>query len=287
MDTLLNRQADVYGVAYFGVIILLALLESYIPRRDPGDRLRVRWFGNFGIAFIGSIVVKLIFPVAGVALARLCDARGWGLFHVIHTPHWLQVATTILVLDFAGFAQHYVLHRVPVMWRFHRTHHSDHDYDFSTGARFHPVETIFTTAVLLTPVLVLGAPAGAVLLSQLLATVLGFLEHGNLRYGATLDRVLRWFVVTPNMHRIHHSRSGAESRTNYGGAFPWWDRLFGTYLDEPATGQDQMVFGVDGFLERKHLSLHWMLAQPFMSETSAEVSQESIPAQASSRAMLS
>jgi sterol desaturase/sphingolipid hydroxylase (fatty acid hydroxylase superfamily) len=276
VEGLLHRTSDVYALVYFGAVIVLSLVEGLIPRRDPGDRLKIRWFGNFALAIIGSAIAKLIFPIAGIALAEVCAARGWGLFHVVNTPLWLQVALTILALDLAGYTQHYVQHRIPILWRVHRTHHSDHDYDFSTGARFHPIETLFTTAFLLIPVAVLGPPAGAVLVSQLMSTAIGFIEHGNLRYGATLDRVLRLVVVTPNMHRIHHSRLGAESQTNYGGTFPWWDRLFGTYLDEPAGGHEQMTFGVDGFLERKHLALHWMLAQPFMSEPSSEPRDASI-----------
>jgi sterol desaturase/sphingolipid hydroxylase (fatty acid hydroxylase superfamily) len=276
VDALLHRASDIYALVYFGAVIVLSLVEGVIPRRDPGDRLKVRWFGNFALAIIGSIIAKLLFPIAGVALATLCGARGWGLFHAVAAPLWLQVTLTILVLDLAGYTQHYIQHRIPILWRLHRTHHSDHDYDFSTGARFHPLETLFTTACLLVPVAVLGPPAGAVLVSQLISTAIGFIEHGNFRYGATLDRLLQLFVVTPNMHRIHHSRLGAESRTNYGGTFPWWDRLFGTYLAEPAAGHEHMTFGVDGFLERKHLALHWMLAQPFISEPSSHPLDEPI-----------
>ena len=279
MEWLLQRASDLYALIYFGVVIVLSLVESVIPRRDPGDRLKVRWFGNFALAFIGTAIAKLTFPIAAVALAELCAARGWGLFHIVTPPLWLQLAMTILVMDLAGYTQHYLLHRFPLLWRVHRTHHSDHDYDFSTGARFHPIEVLFTTAFLLIPVVVLGAPPAAVLTSQLIATAIGFIEHGNLRYGGTLDRMLRLVVVTPNMHRIHHSRLGAESRTNYGGVLTWWDRLFGTYLDEPAGGHEQMAFGVDGFLERKHLALHWMLAQPFMSEPSSEQQEELISRQ--------
>ena len=276
MEGLLHRSADIYALVYFGVVILLSLVEGVIPRRDPGDRLKIRWFGNFALAILGSTIAKLTFPIAGVALAELCAARGWGLFHLVDAPAWLQIATTILVVDLAGYTQHYIQHRIPLLWRVHRTHHTDHDYDFSTGARFHPIETLFTTAFLLIPVAVLGAPAAAVLLSQLISTAIGFIEHGNLRYSAVLDRTLKLVVVTPNMHRIHHSRRGTESRTNYGGTFTWWDRLFGTYLDEPADGHERMTFGVDGFLERKHLALHWMLAQPFMGEPTSEPQGEPI-----------
>jgi len=278
MDVLHSRGSDVYAVVYFGVIIVLSVVESWAPRRQPGDAVRVRWFSNFALAFMGTAVVKLTFPVAGGTLAVLCESRGWGLFHYVTIPRAAQFVITILAIDATGYCQHYLLHRSPLLWRIHRTHHSDHDYDFSTGARFHPIETVYTTSILLLPVLALGAPPEAVFLSQIISTISGFIEHGNLRYGSTLDRVLRWFVVTPNMHRIHHSRLGTESQTNYGGTFSWWDRLCGTYLSHPAGGYEQMTFGLDGFLERKHLTLPWMLAQPFISEPSPADRAHNVPA---------
>jgi len=278
MDLLRSRGSDVFAVAYFGTIILLSVVESSVPRRRPGDPLRLRWFGNFALAFIGIAVVKLAFPVVGVTFAAFCETRGWGLFHHIAVPLPAQFAITILVLDVAAYGQHYLLHRIPLLWRVHRTHHSDQDYDFSTNARFHPLETVYTALILMLPVLALGAPPEAVMLSQILATFSGFIDHGNFRYADTVDRVLRLFLVTPNMHRIHHSRRGEESRTNLGGMFSWWDRLFGTYLDQPVGGQEQLAVGLDGFLDRKHLTLPWMLAQPFMNET-AEPQPESIGGQ--------
>jgi sterol desaturase/sphingolipid hydroxylase (fatty acid hydroxylase superfamily) len=266
MEAFLEHASDVYAVDYFGIIIVVALLECVVPRRAAGDTLRLRWAGNFGLTIIGSILVRSLFPVAAIGWATFCQQRGWGLFNRFPAAAWLEFCVTLLALDVTAYAEHYVLHRVPLLWRLHRTHHTDHDYDFTTGVRFHPFETIFRTPVTLGAILAVGAPPAAVLVSQLLSVAITFIEHGNLRIPSSLDRVVKLFLVTPDMHRIHHSEEGAESRSNFATTFPWWDRLFGTYKDQPAAGHDGMTFGVSAFDDRKHQTLPWMLAQPFLRE---------------------
>jgi sterol desaturase/sphingolipid hydroxylase (fatty acid hydroxylase superfamily) len=266
MDALLKRASEVYALDYFGIIIVVSLLECVVPRRHAGGTLRRRWLSNFGIAVIGAVVIRSLFPVVGVGWAMLCGERGWGLFNRIASPAWLTAVVAVAALDLVAYGQHYLLHRVSWLWRAHRTHHSDQDCDFSTAARFHPLETTYTTAVTLGAIAALGAPPLAVFVSQLVSTAIGFAEHANVRLPSSLDRALRLLVVTPDMHRIHHSQDGGESRMNLGGTFSWWDRLFGTYIEHPARGQDDIVFGVEGFTERKHLMLQWMLAQPFLPE---------------------
>ena len=264
MEAFLNRANEVYAVEYFGVIIALALLEWVVPRRPAGDTLRQRWIGNVGIAIVDTILVRSLFPIIGLGFAILCSERGWGLFNQFAVPRWAAFVLTIVALDLAYYAQHYLLHQIPVLWRLHQVHHSDQDYDFTTGLRFHPLESVFSTAVLLGAILALGAPPIAVLVFQLLSVGVSFVEHANLRIPSSLDRVLRMFVVTPDMHRIHHSQNMREGQSNFATTFSWWDRLFGTYVDQPAAGHEGIAFGLAQFPERKHLTLPWMLAQPFL-----------------------
>jgi len=275
MEGLLARASEIYAVDYFGAIILVALLEVIVPLRATGDSLKLRWTSNFSIAILGSVLMRIAFPAFGLLGAALNHQYGIGLLNYVTLPQWVGLALTVLTLDLAAYGQHYLLHRVDWLWRIHRTHHSDSDYDFTTGVRFHPFEAIITGAIGFAAVTVLGAPPAFVLISTLLETFNGFLEHSNIRMPRTLDRVLRLTLVTPAMHSIHHSKAGGDSQTNFGAIFPWWDRLFGTYRDQPSVGQDAMAFGVDGFEGRQHQKLHWMLVHPFLNEaTDAERTAE-------------
>jgi sterol desaturase/sphingolipid hydroxylase (fatty acid hydroxylase superfamily) len=179
-------------------------------------------------------------------------------------PAWASLAITVVIMDGVTFGQHYVLHHVPVLWRIHRTHHSDHACDFSTAARFHPLESIYSTSIIFGAIALLGPSPVAVLVYQLLSIAVSFLEHANVRLPSWMDRVLRMVVVTPDMHQLHHSDEPCKTNSNYGTTFPWWDRIFGTYLDRASAGSDEITYGLAEFKERKHLKVHWMLAQPFL-----------------------
>ncbi len=271
MEGLLARASEIYAVDYFGAIIIVALLESIVPRRAAGDALKLRWTSNFGIAILGTFIMKTLLPAFGLLGAALSQQYGIGLLNYVTLPQWMGLVVTVLTLDLVAYGQHYLLHRVDWLWRIHRTHHSDNDCDFTTGVRFHPLEGIITGAIGFAAVTALGAPPAFVFISALLETFNGFLEHSNIRMPHTLDRMLRLTLVTPEMHRIHHLKSGGDSQTNFGGIFPWWDRLFGTYRDQPSMGHEAAAFGVDGFEGRRHQMLHWMIAHPFLSEaTDAE-----------------
>lgn len=265
MDALLKNGSQIYALVYFGGIIVVAVLESVLPRRAVSATLGLRWFGNFSLTIIGAILVRALFPVAAVGWAIFCSERGYGLLNVARWPGWVEFLLTIVLVDLSYYVQHYLLHRVPVLWRMHRTHHSDQEYDFSTGVRFHPFESVFSTVTLLGVVLALGAPPAAVFISQLLTVAVGFVEHANVRMPRWMDRALRVMFVTPDMHRIHHSQDIHEGESNFANMFSFWDRLFGTYVDQPAAGHDGIVFGVAELSERKHLTLPWMLAQPFLN----------------------
>lgn len=265
MEALLRDASQVYAVVYFGAIIVVALLESAFPRKAPGELLRLRWFGNFSMTILGAVLVRLLFPLFGVGWAVYCSEQGLGLLNRVQWPWWAALALTVVVIDLSAYLQHYLLHRVPVLWRLHRTHHSDEDYDFTTGVRFHPFENIYSTAFLMGAILLLGAPPAAVFLSQLVTVAVVFGEHANVRIPTAVDRVLRLVLVTPDMHRIHHSEDMREGNSNFASLFSFWDRLFRTYVDQPAAGHDGMAFGVPELAGRKHQTLPWMLAQPFLN----------------------
>ncbi len=270
LDRLLTNSSETYAYVYFGSVLVVALVEWASPRRAPGDTLRLRWSSNFAVSILDLLLVRTLFPVAVVAWAAWCHQRGWGLLNVVTAPAYIAVIVTIVWLDFVVYAQHYLLHRVPLLWRLHRTHHSDEDYDFSTAVRFHPLEAMFTTGILFTAIFALGAPPGAVFVAQLLALVASFFEHANARVPPGIDRVVRTIFVTPDVHRIHHSQVAREGRSNFANLFSWWDRLFGTYVAQPAAGHDGIAFGLPEFTGRKHTMLHWMLVQPFLPERTPE-----------------
>jgi sterol desaturase/sphingolipid hydroxylase (fatty acid hydroxylase superfamily) len=256
--------AEAYAFAYFGALIVIALVECVAPRRRPGDTLVLRWVGNFGVSILGGVLARVTFPLAGIGWAVFCDARGWGVLHTVTVPGWLAIVVTVLVIDLVNYTQHYVLHSVPVLWRLHRMHHTDHEFDFSTGVRFHPFEHLFSTVVSMAAIAFLGAPPFAVLVSQIVMVTAAFAEHANIRLPGRLDAWLRLVIVTPDMHRIHHSTDVGESTANFSNTFSFWDRLFGTYVAQPAAGHEGLQFGVTEFAERKHQWLHWMLVHPFL-----------------------
>lgn len=278
MESLLKNGTQIYALVYFGGIIVVALLESVLPRRAVDATLGLRWFGNFSLTIIGAVLVRALFPLAGVGWAVFCSERGLGLLNQVRWPGWLEFALTIVVIDLFYYVQHYLLHRIPVLWRLHRTHHTDQEYDFSTGVRFHPFEMLCATVSLMGVVLALGAPPAAVFVSQLLAVAVALFEHANVRMPDWIDRGLRVLIVTPDMHRIHHSQDIREGESNFANTFSFWDRLFGTYVDQPAAGHDGIVFGVSEFSDRKHLTLPWMLAQPFLRQPTQAVQRDgSVP----------
>ena len=275
MDALLKRGSELYAIVYFGAIVAVALLEHVRPRRAPGETLRQRWFGNFSLTILGAVLVRAIFPVVGVGWAIVCEQRGLGLLNHVQWPWWAELALTIVVIDLAFYTQHLLLHRVPVLWRLHRTHHSDLEYDFTTGVRFHPFEAVYTTGVVIAVIALVGAPPSAVVISQALSVLVAFVEHANVRIPQTLDRVLRVVVVTPDMHRIHHSQDAHEGDSNFSNMFSFWDRLFGTYVAQPSAGHDGIAFGIADMIDPRHQTLPGLLAQPFRSSAAPGARTES------------
>lgn len=249
-------------VAFLTVFTAMALCEAVAPRRQRSYSRMTRWPSNFAVAAINALAIRVIVPGIVVAAAILERQREWGLMNNLRLPTWGAIAISLILLDLAIYLQHVVFHAVPVFWRVHRMHHADLDFDASAGIRFHPLESIVSMLIKLSTVAVLGAPALAVLIFEILLNASSMFNHGNLRIPVTLDRYLRWLLVTPDMHRVHHSMLPAETNSNFGFNLPWWDRLFGTYRDQPARGHDSMIIGIEQFRDARELWLDRMLVQP-------------------------
>lgn len=247
---------------FLGIFAAMALWEFLAPRRALGVSRWVRWPNNLAITALNTVLVRVIFPTAAVGLALVGEARGWGLLNAVALPPWLKIAAAVVALDLVIYLQHVMFHAVPAFWRFHRMHHADLDFDVTTGARFHPVEILLSMLIKLAAVAALGAPALAVLIFEVLLNATSMFNHSNVRIPALLERALRWFVVTPEMHRVHHSILLYETNSNFGFNAPWWDRLFGTYRAQPEAGHERMTIGLAQFRDPRELWLDRLLTQP-------------------------
>jgi len=212
---------------------------------------------------VDTLLVRILFPTTAVGLALVAEAHGLGLFNMLVLPAWIGVVVSVILLDLAIYFQHVLFHAVPGLWRLHRMHHADLDIDVSTGLRFHPIEILLSMVIKLAVVIALGAPALAVLIFEVLLNATSMFNHSNIRIPERFDGVLRWFVVTPDMHRVHHSILPRETNSNFGFNLPWWDRLFGTYRAQPAAGHEAMTIGIEQFRDPRELRLDRMLLQPF------------------------
>ena len=244
----------------------MALWEILAPRRRQAVGRRRRWPGNIGVVVVDTLILRLLFPTAAVGVALLGEARGWGLLNNLQLPGWLAVLATILVLDLAIYLQHVLFHAVPALWRLHRMHHADLEIDVTTGIRFHPVEILLSMLIKIGVVAALGAPAVGVLLFEVILNATSMFNHGNVLLPAPLDRVIRWLLVTPDMHRVHHSIVPAETNSNFGFNLSLWDRLFGTYRPQPAAGHLGMTIGIESFRDPGELRLDKMLLQPLRGD---------------------
>ena len=244
----------------------MALWEGLAPRRHQAVGRRRRWPGNLGIVVFDNLLLRLIFQSAAIGMALFAASRGWGLLHVLPVPAWLAVIVSVLLLDLAIYLQHVLFHAVPLLWRLHRMHHADLEFDVTTGVRFHPIEILLSMAIKVGVVALLGAPAVAVLIFEVLLNATSMFSHGNVRLPQRLDRVLRWIVVTPEMHRVHHSIVPRETNSNFGFYTSWWDRLLGTYRAQPEAGHEGMTIGIDQFRDPRELRLDRMLLQPFRDD---------------------
>jgi sterol desaturase/sphingolipid hydroxylase (fatty acid hydroxylase superfamily) len=252
--------------AFAGVLVAMAVWELLAPRRPQRIGRARRWPGNLGVVVLDTIILRIIFPTAAVGMALIAKAHGFGLFNGVGLPRLVAILASVILLDLAIYLQHVLFHAVPVLWRLHRMHHADLEFDVTTGVRFHPFEILLSMVIKLVVVAALGAPALAVLVFEVLLNATSMFNHGNVRLPAALDRVMRWIIVTPEMHRVHHSITPRETNSNFGFNLPWWDRWFGTYRAEPAAGHEHMTIGIEQFRDPRELRLDRMLAQPFRED---------------------
>lgn len=266
VDTILTHEPILRLSVFAGVFLAMAGLETLFPRRARAVSRWIRWPNNLVVTALDTLLVRALFPTAAVGLAVLGEPQGWGLLPWLGLPAWAAILLAVVALDLAIYLQHVMFHAVPALWRLHRMHHADLDFDVTTGARFHPVEIVLSLGIKLAAVLALGAPAVAVLIFEVLLNATAMFNHANLKLPSALDRVLRWLVVTPDMHRIHHSIEAAETNSNFGFNLPWWDRLFGTYRGQPAAGHEAMTIGIAQFRASRELWLDRMLTQPLRDE---------------------
>ncbi len=251
--------------SFFAVFAFMALWESLAARRDLDQPRQKRWFANLGISVIDSLFVRLLFPAAAVGLAVLAEREGWGLLNSFDLPFGLVFVMSVVLLDLAIYLQHVMFHAVPLLWRFHMVHHTDRDFDLTTGIRFHPVEIFLSILIKFGVIVALGPPPAAVFVFEVVLNATSMFNHGNVRLLAGIDRWLRWIVVTPDMHRVHHSVEIAETNSNFGFNLPWWDRLFGTYRAQPRAGHEEMKIGVEHLRQPEPITLLGLLALPFSS----------------------
>ena len=261
-DDVLAAETLIRLGVFVGVLALLVAGELLVPRRALTVPRGRRWPGNLAIVAIDTVLLRIVFPTAAVSLALVAEANGWGLLNLVAAPIWLAIPIAIILLDLVIYAQHMLFHAVPMLWRVHQMHHADLDIDVTTGIRFHPVEILLSMLIKLSAVLVLGTPALGVMIFEILLNATAMFSHSNIWLPAAVDDRLRQFLVTPDMHRVHHSVVARETDSNFGFNLPWWDRLFGTYRARPAAGHEAMTIGLPQFRDPAELRLDRMLMQP-------------------------
>ena len=262
-ELLLDIESNLRLGFFLSILAVMMLWEMAAPARRAETPRLIRWSNNFALVVVDTLVLRLAFPILAVGAALWAEANGYGLLNLAGMSPALKVILALLALDLVIYGQHVAFHKVPVLWRLHRLHHADQDFDVTTGLRFHPFEIVLSMALKMAVVLVLGAPALAVLLFEIILNGTALFNHGNVRLGPRADRIIRWFVVTPDMHRVHHSIYPEETDSNYGFNFPWWDRLFGTYIAQPRDGHEKMRIGLFEFRTTRDQWLDAMLVQPF------------------------
>ncbi|VAX13905.1 Fatty acid hydroxylase family (carotene hydroxylase/sterol desaturase) [hydrothermal vent metagenome] len=271
-DFVLANEVSIRLSFFFGVFILMAVWEWRAPRRVLQVSKLLRWSNNLGLVFLNSFILRLLFPVAAVGVAAFSHAQGWGLFNYFSLPGFVAIIVAVIIMDFIIYLQHVMVHAIPVLWRLHRVHHADLDYDVTTGARFHPLEIILSMLIKFATILLLGPPVVAVIIFEVVLNAMAMFNHGNVGLPKGLDRLLRYFIVTPDMHRVHHSVEDDEANSNFGFSLSWWDRLLGTYREQPRAGHENMTIGIHKFRELKQsIWITGMLSMPFTGKLSGYV----------------
>ena len=274
---LLEHQSALMQIAFFGVVSVLLLWEAAGPRRREQGSTALRWLNNGALTGLNVLVARMLAPALHVSAALIVSDQGWGVLHRSGAPYWAAVAVSLVVLDLTAYAVHRAFHGVPLLWRLHRVHHADPALDVTTGFRFHPLEDAVAGLFGIAAIAVLGPPVGAVVIREALVVAHASLAHANVRLWRGIDRAARLVLVTPDVHRVHHSALARETDSNFGIVLSVWDRLFGTYCAQPSLGHEAMTIGLREFRHRKYLLVHWMLALPLLSATRASGSGDVPP----------
>jgi sterol desaturase/sphingolipid hydroxylase (fatty acid hydroxylase superfamily) len=264
-----SHEAAIRLSFFFGVFAIMALWEWLAPCRVLSVSKALRWANNLGLVVINTLLLRLLFPAAAVGMAALTAEQGWGVLNYFPVSFWLAVVTAVVAMDFVIWLQHVMVHAVPALWRLHRVHHADPDYDVTTGARFHPLEIILSMLIKFAAIMLLGPPVLAVIVFEVILNGMAMFNHANVQLPHALDRLLRILLVTPDMHRVHHSVEDDEANSNFGFNLSIWDRLFGAYRAQPRNGHQGMSIGIHGYREPRNVCwLSGMLSLPFKGRIS-------------------
>ncbi len=270
-DWIMSNEPVIRLGFFAGIFGLMAIWEVIAARRELTTGKGRRWVGNLSLVALDTLIVRLLFPTAALGMASMVQDLEWGVLNVVSVPYWSAVLISIFMLDLAIYLQHVMFHALPALWRLHMVHHADLDLDVTSGSRFHPIEIVLSMFIKLGVIAVLGPPLLGVLIFEVVLNGLAMFNHANARIPLPLDRVLRWIIVTPDMHRVHHSVERPEHNTNFGFNLSCWDRVLGTYKDQPAKGHEGMTIGLKSFRERTWQSLPRLLAMPFFRPTDSSI----------------
>jgi sterol desaturase/sphingolipid hydroxylase (fatty acid hydroxylase superfamily) len=274
---MLNYEPAIRLGAFASAFILLAIWEALAHRRVARISKPTRWGNNLALVAINTLATRLAATLGAVGIALEAQSRHWGLFNVIGLPAWLEMPLAFLLLDVAIYFQHVMFHAVPLFWRLHLVHHADPDFDVTTGLRFHTLEILLSLAIKAAVILLLGAPPVAVLIFEVALNASSMFNHSNVWMPPWLDRALRLAVITPDMHRVHHSTIRQETNSNFGFNLSWWDYLFGTYRGQPRNGHETMEIGLSEIPPGRAVGLHWILALPFVGQRRADRKRSGVP----------
>ena len=259
----MNTELWIRLAVFASVIAAVAWWETQAPRRARSVGRLARWPSNLAAVALNRVLIIAIVPAGAVGFAALCAGRGWGVMNLVRVPPGFALLASVVVLDFVIYLQHVMFHAIPALWRIHRMHHADLDFDVTTGVRFHPLEILVSMGVKMAAVAALGPTAAGVLAFEVILNATSMFNHANAAIPLPIDAILRLVVVTPDMHRVHHSVSVREANSNFGFSLPWWDRLLGTYRAQPAAGHSGMTIGIAEFRDAGELRLDRMLTQPW------------------------
>lgn len=278
-DWIMSNEPIIRLGSFAGVFGLMAIWEVLSARRELTTGKGRRWMGNLSLVLVDTLMVRLLFPTAAVGTALIVADLGWGVLNVVSVPYWAAVLISVAALDLAIYLQHVMFHALPVLWRLHMVHHADVDLDVTSGTRFHPIEILVSMLYKLAVISVLGPPVLGVLIFEVVLNALAMFNHANVRMPLVLDRVLRWIIVTPDMHRVHHSVDRWEHNRNFGFNLSCWDWVLGTYRDQPAKGHEGMIIGLNRFREITWQTILRILAMPFFKLDATPRQDDTVPGQ--------